>query len=133
MTDTQTHGRHAAGAEEGAAEVLRSEERAVVGTRRHAVERVRLERTVVEEERTITVTVRREQVRVVRESLDEEHADASGPAEGGTPWMTVSEEQPQITMVVVPVERVRLVVDRVAGEVTREIELAHEEIEVDRV
>ncbi len=130
MTD-QLHGRHTAALD--APEVVRSEERAVVSTARRAVERVRLERTVVEEERTLTVTVRREQVRVVREPVEGGTVGDAAAAAEATPWVTVHEERPEVSMRVVPLERVRLVVDRVVAQESREVELRHEEVELEGV
>ncbi len=114
----------------GGVEVVRSAEHAVTSTRRVPVERVRLEKTVVEEEQVVTVRVRREQVRVVREPVVDGGGAAAAERAATTPWVTVTEERPQVTVVPVPVERVRIVVDAVRSTEEREIELAHEEIDL---
>lgn len=50
--------------------VTRSEERLVVRTEAVPVRRVRIRKVIVSEERTVTVTVRREELRVEEEPLD---------------------------------------------------------------
>lgn len=107
--------------------LIRSEERLNVGTRRVPSGRVRLEKYVVTETRTISVEVSREEVRLVHldlADLDGGGAEAASDAEER--WLVVSEEQVVINKVVVPLERVRLqrntvVVDRdVTEQVRRE-------------
>ena len=107
------------------AEVVLHEERLLVGTRRHATERVRLQRVVVTEQRTVTVEVRREELRVVREPIADgpplPDAIATAPQE---PIVVVlHEERIDVVRTVVPVERVTLRVESVAGarEVTEEL------------
>lgn len=97
--------------------LIRSEERLEVTTVRVPSRRVRLEKYVVTETRTITVQISREEVRLVEIDLE----PAESPTEGGPVpvvgtadavdpgrWLTLSEEQIVVTTTVVPVERVRL-------------------------
>jgi uncharacterized protein (TIGR02271 family) len=91
-------------------EVVRSGERLLTGTETVATERVRVEKFVVTEERTFTVTVRREDVRLVREPLDgtEVAADRVDGVGNEELLLTLSEERVVVTKEVVPVERVRV-------------------------
>ncbi len=119
--------------------MTRSEERLVAGTEVYEVGRARLRKYVVTEEMQITVQVRREELRLERESIPPgaqglvEDPDVFGPAEvfagpdGGPIFeVTLHEERPVVTTEIVPVERVRLAkVVRteeriVAGEVRKE-------------
>ncbi|MEO5832358.1 MAG: DUF2382 domain-containing protein [Nakamurella sp.] len=107
--------------------LIRSEERLGVSTVRVPSRRVRLEKYVVTETRTITVQVSREEVRLVEVEWADPTAtrDALDPADARR-WLTVSEEQVVVTTTVVPVERVRLDVTEVTegrtltGELRRE-------------
>lgn len=76
------------------------------------MERVRLERVVVTERRTITIDVSHEEVRLIREPLTGA-ADADHLASPHrTPIvMILREEQVQVTKTTVPVERVTLHVE----------------------
>lgn len=109
------------------AQLVRSEERLRTDVHRVPYARVRLEKFIVTETRTVTVEVRREEVRLV-------HLDATGPAgtadtvaagpgQGVDRWLTLSEERVAITTEIVPIERVRLQIDTVTGErdVTAEV------------
>ena len=82
--------------------MTRSEERLVVETRREPVERLRLRKYLVTEERQVTIPVTREEVRVER-IPDGEPAD-----EGDGTEVTLHAERPVVTTETVPVERVRL-------------------------
>jgi uncharacterized protein (TIGR02271 family) len=92
--------------------VDRSEERLSVRTIARPVERVRLEKFIVTEEQTITVTVRREEVRLVRDLDPRPESDARAvPVRVGDAQdvaLTLHEERIVVTREVVPVERVRL-------------------------
>jgi stress response protein YsnF len=119
--------------------MTRSEERLVAGTEVYTTGRARLRKYVVTEEVQITVQVRREELRVIRETIPEssrqvvEDPDVFGPDEvfggpdGGTVFeITLHEERPLITTEIVPVQRVRLrkIVETdehvVSGEVRKE-------------
>ncbi len=116
-------------------EVTRSEERLVPGVERHAVGVVRYGKRVVTEERTVTVTVRREELFV--ENLPAGEATGHGPAgpraEGLVATLTLSEEVPEVTLRTVPRETVRLFVDRIASDAPVTAEVAHEVVEHDVV
>lgn len=102
------------------APLVRSEERLRADVHRVPYARVRLEKFVVTETRTVTVEVRREEVRVVHlDALDSAGAGdavAEGRDDSADRWLTLSEERVAITTEVVPVERVRLQIDTVTGE-----------------
>lgn len=104
--------------------VVRSEERLSVATQWVPVRRARLEKFQVTATRTIEVPWSREDVRVVYDDMagalgTPGTADDSGGtppvADPPRPWVLM-EERIVITKEWVPVETVRLVVDRVAGE-----------------
>jgi uncharacterized protein (TIGR02271 family) len=96
--------------------VVRSEERLSVTTQWVPVRRARLEKFQVTETRTIEVPWTREDVRVVYEPLDATLGSASAPAPGTQrPWVLM-EERIVVTKEWVPAERVRLVVEQVAGQ-----------------
>lgn len=110
--------------------VVRSEERLSVATQWVPVRRARLEKFQVTATRTIEVPWSREDVRVVYEDMigpdstggpvgaDGSHAVAVGTtpvADPPRPWVLM-EERIVVTKEWIPVESVRLVVDRVAGE-----------------
>jgi uncharacterized protein (TIGR02271 family) len=124
--------------EDGPVEVVRREERLAVGTTRHAVGRVRVAKRVVTEQRTVTVTVRREELVVEQQplpsdtSLDEAEPFAD---RGGAPVLelVLSEEEVHTEVVVVPRERVRVYVDRVESSTQVSADLAREVVQVDRV
>ncbi len=104
--------------------LIRSEEQLQVGTERVAAERVRLEKFVVTEEQTVTVSVSHDEVRIVREpiadgtpvddgaAVDDRAVDNRAVAQA-TPDMILTEERIVVTKVVVPVERVRLTTETV--------------------
>ena len=115
--------------------VVRSEEQVRTRLVRVPVERVRLEKYVVTEERTITVHLQREEVRLVREPMPAGH-DASGslPPDafpGADPTFVLHEEQVSITKIVVPVERVTLVRDRITEDREVTVDVKKEEVEID--
>jgi uncharacterized protein (TIGR02271 family) len=123
---------------DGAVEVVRHEERLAVGTTRHAVGRVRVAKRVVTEERTVTVTVRREELVVEEQPLPSGTAldEAKGFADrGGTPVLELVlwEEEVRTEVVAVPRERVRVYVDRVESSTQVTEELAREVVQVDRI
>ncbi|WP_298456763.1 YsnF/AvaK domain-containing protein [uncultured Cellulomonas sp.] len=121
------------------AEVVRSEERLLAATESHVTETVRIGKRVVTEERTVTVTVRREELYVERSAgagtAAEESAGTSGAdgRDGAAPVLTVtlSEEEPVVTTRTVPREVVRVYVDRVTGEAELSDDVAREVVEVD--
>jgi uncharacterized protein (TIGR02271 family) len=114
--------------------VVRSEERLRTGIRTIPIERVRMQKVIVTEERTITVTVRREELRLVRDAIDHSTPDDDTPVER-TPdsahTMVLHEERIEVTRTVVPVERVTLVKETFSGEQTITGMIRKERVEVD--
>lgn len=113
--------------------LVRSEEQLRVGTQRVATGRARLEKFVVTEEQTITVSVSHDEVRLVREPItDDSSIDlADLPAGDSVPEIILTEERIVITKEIVPVERVRL--ETVAVTEQREVTetVRKEQIELD--
>jgi uncharacterized protein (TIGR02271 family) len=110
-------------------EVVLHAERAVVQGVAVPVERVRWGKRIVTEERTVTVQVRREEFFL-------EVTDLTGgtvttgvpPATGGE--VVLLEEQVEVVTRGVPRERVRVVVERQERAERVDVELRHEEVEV---
>jgi stress response protein YsnF len=111
--------------------VVRAEERLVPGTQRIPVRRARLQRFVVTEQRTITVDVSHEEVRVVYDDIAPGDPVRVGPEVDATPPVLLREERIEVVRKVVPVERVRLVKERSTVERTVSGTVRREEIEVD--
>jgi uncharacterized protein (TIGR02271 family) len=101
-----------ADSDEAPTEVIRSEEQLSVGTRAVATERVRVRKRVVTEDVTITVSLRREELVLEREAIED--GDTPAPAEfplaeeGSEVDFVLHAEEPVVAKRVVPVERVRL-------------------------
>lgn len=116
-------------------EVTVSEEELVVDKRPAVTERVRLRKVIVEEEVTIAVTLRREELRIEREPVDPdtpvERANGDGQLVEGELEFVLLAEQPVVERRVVPVERIRVARDtvveheRISGQVRKE----HAEVE----
>ncbi|MGA1811107.1 YsnF/AvaK domain-containing protein [Frondihabitans sp. 4ASC-45] len=108
--------------------LTRLEERLSVSTFSVPRERVRVKKVIVTEERTVTVTVRREELRFTREPLGENGYQElpRSTAETRDLDIVLHEEQIVIATEVVPVERVRIRVNtlvddvRVTGDVLKE-------------
>jgi stress response protein YsnF len=101
--------------------MTRSEEQLVVGTTLWETGRARLRKYVITEEVQITVPIRREELRLERETIPDGaeslvvDPDVFGPDEvfggghGGVIFeVTLHQERPVVTTEIVPVERVRL-------------------------
>jgi len=125
---------------DGVAEVVRSEERLLVGTVRDPVERVRLSRRIVTELRRVEVEIRREELVVERDVIADVRAVAGpgavGTSDGGWPApddlvIVLSEEVPIITMHTQPYERVRVRVERVTEQRAVTEQVRREEVVVD--
>jgi stress response protein YsnF len=120
--------------------MVRSEERLAVGTERVAATRVRVVKYVVTEEVTLTVPVRREEIRIEEVPLDApdpgpgESLVDSGPAgTGGLPEeIVLHTERPVVSVEVVPTERVRLRTEVVEGHETVSGPVQREQIVVDQ-
>jgi uncharacterized protein (TIGR02271 family) len=112
--------------------MTRSEERLVTGTRPEPVEKVRLRKYLVTEERQVTVPVTREEVRLERVPATED--DTAGDLGGGDagepgPDVILHAEEPVVTTRSVPVERVRLSKETVHDEETITKPVRREKIE----
>jgi uncharacterized protein (TIGR02271 family) len=122
--------------------MTRSEERLRVDTQRVAARRVRLVKYVVTEEVQVTVPLRREEVRIEELPLEGdpapvgEHETLVQPEAGAGPDLpdeiVLHAERPVVSVEVVPVERVRLRTEEVAGQERVSDRLQREEIVVDR-
>ncbi|TFC94104.1 MULTISPECIES: DUF2382 domain-containing protein [Cryobacterium] len=116
--------------------VTRSEEQLRIHLASVPVERVRLERYIVSEERTITVVIHREEVRLVREPIlpDEQEQAVSAPGldQYADHTMLLREEQVTVTKSVVPVERVTLVKSIVTVDEDVSLERRKEHVDVSR-
>jgi stress response protein YsnF len=126
--------------------MTRSEERLQVGTERVAATRARIVKYVVTEDVTITVPVRREEIRVEQVPIDAVDGDLPGeslvpagetspttPTGSGLPdEIILHTERPVVTVEVVPVERVRLRTEVVHGTETVTEQVQREQITVDQ-
>jgi uncharacterized protein (TIGR02271 family) len=121
-------------------EVTRSEEELVVDKEAHVTERVRVRKVIVEEEVTVTVTLRREELRIEREPIDAEYvADVDHLERGnGDAQLTEGElefvllaEEPVVQKRVVPVERVKVARDTIVDQHRITDQVRKERIEVD--
>ncbi len=127
----QTEGRDtsAVGTDEA---MTRSEEQLKVGTEKVATGKARLPKFIVTEQQTVTVPVRREEVRLEREPItDANVGDAmDGPELSEEEHeMTLHEEQVVVDKNVVPVERVKMAKDSVSEDQQVTEEVRKEQIE----
>jgi uncharacterized protein (TIGR02271 family) len=127
-----------ASASEDANVMTASEERLHVETERVPRSRIRLKKVVVTEQRTVTVPVRREEYRLIREPIVDGEPVAGGTIGADEQEVVLYEERLVVTTEVVPVERIRLVKEEVvedrevSGEVRRErIDLVDDEAAVE--
>jgi uncharacterized protein (TIGR02271 family) len=112
--------------------ITRSEEELTVDTVWRPAERVRVRRRVVEEEVTVTVTIRREELEIEREPASRFDPPRREAGESGEVLvMVLHEERPVVGVEVVPTEliRVRRAVVR-GGERTITDTLSREEVQV---
>lgn len=115
--------------------MTRSEEQLVVDKVEAPVERVRLVKHVVTEEVTVTVSVRREELRLERDPITDPEAVQLAPGtEIGAAEMEffLLAEEPVVTTRVVPVERVRIGKDAVTESRPVTAEVRKEQIDVER-
>lgn len=126
--------------QEEAGVMTASEERLHVETERVPRTRVRLRKVVVTEQRTVTVPIRREEYRLIREPITDGIPVAGGVIGEDEQEVVLYEERVVVTTEVVPIERIRLVKEEVveslevSGEVRRErIELEDDAAAVDVV
>jgi uncharacterized protein (TIGR02271 family) len=112
-------------------EVTRSEEELRLTSAWRPVDRVRVRKRIVTEQRVVTVELRREELVVEREPLEEAPVVLGEAPPVPEPLvLTLSEEQAVITKVVVPLERVRISVDRVTEEHELRTTLRSEQVDV---
>jgi uncharacterized protein (TIGR02271 family) len=113
--------------------VTRSQEQLRTDTVNVVVGRARLITTVVTENQTVTIPVRRQEVRLVYDPIpeDEQTIASTGPSQD-TVEVILHAEQVQITTQVVPVERVRMVRRVVTTGQTITEPLRSEEIALER-
>ncbi len=108
-----------------------SEERLHAGTEQVETGRARLRKVVVTEQKSITVPVRREEVRLVREPI--EGGVTGGTLTEGEIDVTLHEERPVVAKETVATERVRLDTTQVTEEKTVTAEVGHEELKTEGV
>jgi uncharacterized protein (TIGR02271 family) len=116
--------------------MTRSEERLRVATERYAAKRVRVVKYVVTEEVTVTVPIRREEIRIEEVPLDDAAPAAAGAldavASAGLPEVIVLHtERPVVTTEVVPVERVRVRTEWVQEQEQVRDQVRRERVDVD--
>jgi stress response protein YsnF len=113
--------------------MIRSEERLHAGTVNVVVGRARLVTSIVVEEQTFTVPVRRQEVRLVHEPLPahEQVITDTAPAEEVYEVVRYA-EQVLVTTEVVPVERVRLVKHVVTTQEAVTGQVRSEQVDVER-
>lgn len=117
---------------DGAEGMVRHEENLHVHVEALPTERVRIEKVVVTEQRSVTFDVRREELRITRSPLIPGDPPPL-PAAPRTPppiVMILKEEQPVITMAVVPVEKVTVAVTVHTVDHHLDESLRHERIDV---
>ena len=139
-------------ADRGDGSMVRSEERLRVGTEQVAARRMRVVKYVVTEEVQISVPIRREEIRIEEVPLDAVDTDGgvvtegeplqAGSATGGLAGGSLADglpdeivlhtERPVVTVEVVPVERVRLTTELVAGQTTVSETVQREQVTVDQ-
>ncbi|SDF97447.1 conserved domain-containing protein [Blastococcus aurantiacus] len=141
----------------GDGSMVRSEEQLRVGTEQVAAKRMRVVKYVVTEEVQITVPVRREEIRIEEVPMDALDTDggvvtegeplqagyatdelAGGTRAGGSltdglpDEIVLHTERPVVTVEVVPVERVRLTTEVVAGQTSVSETVRREQVTVDQ-
>ena len=114
--------------------MTRSEEQLRVTLQRYAAKRVRVVKYVVTEEVTVTVPVRREEIRIEEVPLDAGAPAAVGTVSGaGLPEVIVLHaERPVVGTEVVPVERVRLSTEVVTEHVQVHDQVRREQVTLDQ-
>ncbi|AZZ55517.1 YsnF/AvaK domain-containing protein [Rathayibacter iranicus] len=98
--------------------VVRSEERLDVRTVYTPTERLHIRKVIVTEERTVTVTLRREELVLEREPLGAslDGGELGSSEESPEPvTFVLHAEEPVLTTRVVPVERVHVAIDRIVA------------------
>ncbi len=117
---------------ESQASMIRSEERLRITNQRVPVGKAVLRKVIVVEQRTITIEVAHEEVRLDYVPLTDEHGDVAAALHLALPELVMHEEQVVITKRIVPTERVRPRIVAVPGEYELTEDLRHDEIELAR-
>ncbi len=120
----------------GQVRVTRSEERLQVATTTHATETIRLRKHIVTEEKTITVSVRREVFTLERAPVLEQDIAPGGDGGGAEPSLVqyetvLHEEQIIVQKNVVPVERVTVIKDLITEDYEVTEQVRKEQIDTD--
>jgi uncharacterized protein (TIGR02271 family) len=116
--------------------MTRSEEQLHVGTERRETGRARLRKHIVTEQKTVTVPVQREEVRLEREPITDENrgqAMAGGDLTEEEHEVTLHEERPVVEKEAVPVERVKLAKEATTDHVEVKEDVRKEQIVADGV
>ncbi len=116
--------------------MTRSEERLHVGTEQRETGKVRLRKHIVTEQKSVTVPVQREEVRLEREPITDGNRDqamAGGDLTEEEHEVTLHEERPVVQKEAVPVERVKLAKEATTEHVEVNEEVRKEEIVTDGV
>lgn len=117
-------------------EVVLHQERLQVDTVRQPTERLLVRRVITTETRQIEVTVRREELRLERLSVEDQPTSTTAASTGGTSTgrpalvLVLSQEVPTVQLHTQPYERVTLHVDTVTDQQHVTEPLAHEQVEV---
>ncbi|RII92198.1 DUF2382 domain-containing protein [Clavibacter michiganensis] len=112
----------------GRIDVVRHEEQLRTSTMSVPVQRVRLKKIIVTEEKTFTVQIRREELRFEHETLDPTTTVTDpGPSELE---LILHEERVTITREVVPIERIRLTRSTVEGQQPVTADVRHEIVDI---
>jgi uncharacterized protein (TIGR02271 family) len=131
MTDLNRNVHEELGADPGAPTeiaVIRSEERLTISTPWVPYRRIRISKRIVEETRTVTVDVRKE-ILVIEDLAPPDQRTSIQPVPPRPPiQLILHEEQLTITRVTVPVEQIRIHVERVDHDVEVTAQRAHEEV-----
>lgn len=109
-----------------------SEERLDVRIEAVPVERVSFRKRIVEEQTTVPVTIRREELEIVREPIAGEPDPGAHLGDAVPHDVVLYAERPVVTTEVVPVERVRLAKRYVTEEHVIAGEVRREQVEVER-
>ncbi len=112
--------------------MIRSEERLRITNQRVPIGKAVLRKVIVVEQRTITVEVAHEEIRLVYQPFTDENHDLGAALHLALPELVLHEEQLVITKRTVPTERVRATIVNVPGEYELTEDLRHEEVELTR-
>jgi stress response protein YsnF len=117
--------------------LVRAEEEVEVDTAPRPARRARLVKTVVTEEVTIKVPLRREVLRLVHEDVDPSEAEVVALADGREPFAPIADHEVvlyaeivEYEKKVVPKERVRLQQDVVPGEIDLRTDVRKEQVDL---